>query len=329
MFQFAWPWLFLALPLPFLVVALPPVDKSQGAALWMPFADRLARRDATPQLPVRRNWHYALAWLMWGCLLLAATRPQWIGDIEGMPASGRDMMLAVDISGSMETEDMVVNGRDVSRIDAVKTLMSEFIARRAGDRLGLILFGSQAYVQVPLSFDLSTIRTLLNEAELGFAGNGTAIGDAVGLAVKKLQQRPAAGRVLVLLTDGANNAGAVSPMTAAGLARDAGVRIYTIGLGSDASTGVRTILRNQQSDLNEPLLTDIAKITGGRFFRARDTRELSQVYQVLDALEPLEQERKGARPIKEYYHFPLLILAALGVFGWLLHLWGTIGRGVR
>lgn len=250
--------------------------------------------------------------LCWLCALLALSRPQWVGDPVPLPTSGRDLLLAVDISPSMRQRDMRIGGQIVNRLVAVKSVVGEFVAQREGDRLGLILFGEQAYLQTPLTFDRKTLQTLLYEAQLGFAGsNGTAIGDAIGLAVKRLQDRSENHRVVILLTDGANNSGALEPIKAAQLASRAKVKIYTIGVGARGASG-----------LDEQTLSEVAKITGGQFFRARNPAELDAIYQELNRLEPVDQEAETIRPTISLYHWPLsvafilsLLIAVVRQFG--------------
>ena len=325
MFELAWPALLFALPLPLSMLWLPPLPASPAGAIRVPFAGRCDVASVTGSEAAPRVRLLGL-WLVWCLLVLAACRPQWVGEAQSLTVTGRDLMLAVDISGSMEEEDMEIGGRAVQRLDAVKALLGEFIARRQGDRLGLVLFGAAAYVQAPLTHDLSTVRTLLDEAQLGFAGNGTAIGDAIGLGIKKLQSRPASGRVMVLLTDGANNAGSVAPEQAARLAKQAGVRVYTIGLGAEPGVFSRLLRRN--ADLNEPLLQFIASTTGGTYFRARDAGELASIYQALDRLEPIDYERNQVRPVTEWFHLPLglavLVASLMGAAAL-----GPIGRRLK
>lgn len=314
MIEWQWPWMLLLLPLPWLVRRLLPAANSRQAALRAPFFD--SWRDLSESgagTGSGRNWPLlASLSLLWLLLLLAAARPQWIGEPIELPNSGRDLMLAVDISGSMRMEDMVVGQRQLRRIDAVKVVGADFIGRREGDRLGLILFGSKAYVQSPLSFDTGTVKDFLEEAQIGFAGQETAIGDAIGLAVKRLRERPAQSRVLVLLTDGQDTASSVQPLDAARLARDLGIRIYTIGIGADrmnlpglfgSSFGSRQI--NPSAELDEQGLQQIAELTGGRYFRARDPEELVGIYQLLDELEPVEQDASTYRPRQALGHWPL------------------------
>lgn len=323
--EFAWPWAFALLPLPILVaLLLPRAEEAKPAALRIPFFGALKSGLSLQQQHHSNTWK-ALAVLAWLLLVTAAARPQLIGESIEMPITGRSLMMAVDISGSMLTEDMEINGRTITRLAAVKAVAGEFIKRRKGDRIGLILFGTQAYLQAPLTFDRKTVTTLLNEAQMGLAGQQTAIGDAIGLAIKRLQQQPEKNRVLILLTDGANTAGHVDPLKAADLAAAEGIRIYTIGIGSKTQL-VRTPFGIQQiggSDLDEPLMKAIAKKTGGEYFRATDLQSLQRVYALLDDIEPLSKDTLSYRPVDERYQWPLglalllTILIAVGMSGLL------------
>ena len=314
MLELIWPWAILLLPLPWLVWRLVPPSGSEQAALRAPFFD--SWQELTEGAGGRRRRSNLLAALLlglvWVSLLLALARPTWVGEPITLPTSGRDLLVAVDLSGSMQVEDMVIGQNTVARITAVKQVVGDFIERRRGDRVGLILFGSNAYVQAPLTFDAATVKRFLREAQLGFAGRETAIGDAIGLSVKRLRERPADSRVLILLTDGANNAGEVQPLDAAQLAADNGVKIHTIGIGSDkmvrpglfgSSFGAKVV--NPSRDLDEDTLRRIAELTGGSYFRARDPAELVNIYQLLDAMEPVDQESESYRPQRSLFHFPL------------------------
>jgi Ca-activated chloride channel family protein len=312
--ELAWPWMLLALPLPWLLrLLLPRAEPVGSAALRVPFFGMLSPAQPVAEPPSRR-WSLWLALLAWLLLVLAAARPQWLGEPIPLPMAGRDLMLAVDISGSMTEEDMVIGGRAVDRLTAVKAVAGDFIERREGDRIGLILFGQQAYVQTPLTFDRATARTLLFESAVGLAGRETAIGDAIGLAVKRLRDQPTDERVLVLLTDGANTAGSIAPLKAAELAKQAGIRIYTIGVGSDPRTGFGAFgLNVGRNPIDEATLEAIAEDTGGRYFRARDVRELQGIYGLLDELEPVESDQQTFRPVGELFAWPLglaLVLSA-------------------
>jgi Ca-activated chloride channel family protein len=263
----------------------------------------------------------AIATLAWVLLVVAAARPQWVGEVVTLPVTGRDLLLAVDISGSMDTQDMFLAGEPVNRLAVVKKVAGEFIQRRRGDRVGLVLFGSRAYLQTPLTFDTETTAILLDESEIGLAGRETAIGDAIGLAVKRLREDAASDRVLVLLTDGANTSGEVQPMQATEFAAREGLKIYTVGVGADEMMvrdffGSRVV--NPSADLDEDTLRAIAERTGGAYFRARDAQALAEIYRRLDELEPVESDQEVIRPIDDLFHWPLgaaflLVLGAVGV----------------
>jgi Ca-activated chloride channel family protein len=320
MWALAWWWMLLALPLPWMLRrAARPEQLDRGAALEVPAASPLAILAETGLAAKRRGWVQPLLWTVWALLLLATARPQYVGEQLALPVSGRDLLLAVDLSGSMEEQDFFIAGNPVDRLTATKAVASEFIEQRVGDRLGLILFGREAYLQTPLTFDRQTVGTLLLESAIGLAGKETAIGDAIGLAIRTLEDAGVEDgrRVLILLTDGANTAGEVDPLKAAELAAERSMVIYTIGVGADSMT-VRSLFGERQinpsADLDEGALAAIADMTGGRYFRARDTAELAEIYAILDELEPAESEESGYRPISELFYWPLgaAFLLALG-----------------
>ncbi len=317
MIHFEWPWLLLALPLPLLMRWLLPAKMTvEQAALKVPFLDDFSG-GKTKAVSQNKKWPLILAGIAWVLLVIACTRPQWLGEPIEQAVSGRDLMLAVDLSGSMEVQDFVINKRAVDRLTAIKWVASDFINRRVGDRLGLILFGTQAYLQTPLTFDRKTVMTLLNESAIGLAGDNTAIGDAIGLAIKRLKDQPENSRVLILLTDGANTAGEVTPLKAAELAAANKLKIYTIGVGADEMI-VRSFFGNRKvnpsQDLDEDTLVKIAESTGGRYFRARNADELNNIYMLLDKLEPVEKDKQFFRPRTDLFYWPLalaLLLAGL------------------
>lgn len=313
MLEFEWPWLLLLLVAPLLIKPRTVAISKSSKALRIPFFSQLEAAGLTSEGTSNQQKSKLLQTLKviaWVSLVVAVSRPQYVGELIEVPISGRDLMLAVDISPSMKEEDMILNGYQVTRLEAVKSVVSDFVEQRKGDRVGLILFGSQPYIQSPLSFDTVTVNTLLEEAFLGMAGRATAIGDAITLAVKRLRERPQNSRVLILLTDGANTAGEIQPEKAAQLAAKENIKIYTIGIGADQMVkrgflGSRTV--NPSRDLDEKALQEIADITGGQFFRARNTGELELIYEGINRLEPIEQEVRSYRPTRSYFHWPLAV----------------------
>ncbi|MET0329245.1 MAG: VWA domain-containing protein [Luteimonas sp.] len=314
---FAWPWVFLALPLPWLARRLLPVSRPQGGALRVPYrglealsgGSRVAAGTTTP-------W---LLWIAWCLLCVAAARPLQWGEAEQPPRSARDLMLAVDLSGSMSEEDMFVGRRPVDRLTAAKAVIADFLERRAGDRIGLIVFGERAYAMTPMTLDRLSVRQQLDATVVGLVGRETAIGDAVGLAVKRLQDAPRGQRLLILLTDGVSNAGALTPDKAAELARDAGVRVHTIAFGSEAGAGglFGFQMPGNEPAIDEAALQRIADTTGGRAFRARDVAELAGIYGEIDRLEPVEQPGPSLRPRIERYPAPLAVACGVLVLALL------------
>lgn len=321
MFEMHWPWLLALAPLPFLILLL-PAQKKEDAALQVPFFNQVQNINvAHHNIRNKQRTRSLCLWLIWLSLLFAATKPQWTGEPTSMPNSGRDLLIAVDISGSMEIEDMQDQGKTINRLMAVKKVIGNFVEARKSDRLGLILFGSQAYLQAPLTYDRQTVNALLQETEIGFAGKDTAIGDAIGLAIKRLRTRPDAQRVLIILTDGANTAGETQPLKAAELAAQEHVKIYTIGFGADEMIindrffGAQKV--NPSQDLDEATMRGIADKTGGQYFRARNLEELSDIHQELNQLEPIVHDQEMFRPVKNLFYWPLGLALLLSI-GWAI-----------
>ena len=319
MMQLVWPWMALLLPLPLLHYWLRSVAAPASAALFLPFTATLGASGGKGASfgSVRRLVFAAL----WCLLVLAAMRPQWLGDPLPAPTTGRRIILAVDVSGSMATQDMANNA---SRLQVVQQVAGKFIDGRQGDQVGLILFGTQPYMQAPLTQDLVTVHHFLDEAVVGIAGPQTAIGDAIGMAIKRLraEKREAdsssgaaavspGNTVLILLTDGQSNAGVVQPLPAANFAADAGLRIYTIGVGAAASAGFFGSRGN--NDLDEATLQQIAKRTGGQYFRATDASALQSVYRQIETLEPVPARAQWLRPVDEWFWYPLAAALILSV----------------
>jgi Ca-activated chloride channel family protein len=318
---FAWPWLLLALPLPLLARWLLPVSRATGAALRVPYGTRLETIARTGGHTVRVGGIHPLVAVAWILLCVAAARPQELGDAVQPPQVGRDLMLALDLSGSMSEPDMELGGRPVDRLTAAKAVLADFLERRAGDRIGLLVFGRRAYALTPLTLDRDSVREQLGDSVVGLAGQETAIGDAIGLAVKRLRTQPSEQRVLILLTDGVNTAGALDPRKAAELAHGEHVRVHTIAFGGEGSLsvfGFKLPMPGAGDEIDESTLRAIAQRTGGRFFRARDTSELAGIYAEIDALEPIRRPGKAVRPKLERYAWPLAgaFACALLAFAW-------------
>jgi len=306
MIHFEWIWVLAILPLPLIVYWLPAKKKSEAAALKIPVLLEEMTRSNT--VTSNKKTSLIILTILWMLLVIAASRPQWLGEAVNIPSEGREMMIAVDLSGSMQVEDMSLNGRAVNRLDMLKVILGDFIERRTGDRLGLILFGDDAYMQTPMTFDRNTVQQMLDEAVLGLVGQQTAIGDAIALGVKRFNEADESNRVLLLLTDGQNTAGKITPEQALELAIAKKVTIYSVGIGADVMLqqsifGTRKV--NPSSDLDEKSLKNLADKTNGHYFRARSSADLAKIYQLLDKLEPVEQDQKKMRPLSALFYWPL------------------------
>ncbi len=326
MMIFLYPWLFVVLPLPLVIWLFRKPEQAQISSIrtplfskWQDFSREQSAKKSNPW------WQKIFLLLIWVAIVTAAARPQWIDEAIEIPTSGRDLLLSIDISGSMEEDDLQLNNQPVSRLAVVKSVVTDFIKRREGDRIGLVLFGENAYLQTPLTFDLKTVQYMLDETAIGLAGSSrTAIGDGIGLAIKRLRERPEKNRVLILLTDGKNNSGELEPIEAAKLANHAGVKIYTIGVGADRklrrSMFFGTQSYNPSKELDERTLKAVAAQTGGRYFRARSTQDLEQIYQLLDELEPVEDKPEIYRPVEDWFYKPLALALSLILFPLLIRL---------
>jgi len=325
MIQVAYPAALLLIFLPLLIWLITKNKQPEISPIRTPLFNAWQSMQAKHSSSGASWFNRLIQFLAWSFLVIAAARIQWVDEPIELPASGRDLLLSLDISGSMEEEDLKLKGRPVNRLAVVKAIVSEFIEKREGDRIGLVLFGENAYLQTPLTFDLTTVQYMLNETEIGLAGaSRTAIGDGIGLSVKRLRERPEQNRVLILLTDGRNNSGELDPIEAAKLADHAGVKIYTIGVGADEVIR-RSLLFgstkfNPSAELDEKTLTQVAEITGGQYFRARSTEELKEIYAILDELEPVEDQPEVYRPIEELYYWPASIALGLLLLPMLINL---------
>lgn len=316
MIEFAWPWAFAVLPLPALAWWLLPPYRERRASVQIPFFARVA--EATGQTPqkgavvIRRQaLQMIVATIIWLLIVTALAQPQRVGDAISHDVSARDIMLAIDISGSMDQTDLeTADKKMIQRLAGVKQVVDAFIARRKGDRIGLILFGTKAYIQCPFTQDLATIQSLLDQTEVGMAGEQTAIGDAVGLSIKAFEASNAQQKMLILLTDGNDTASRVPPAQAADIARQRDLVIYTIGVGDPNATG--------ENRVDFATLRTVASATGGSFFRAENGAQLEGIYADIDKLAPVKLQTETWRPKLPLFQWPLGAATLLGIAAWLM-----------
>lgn len=305
MLEFTYPWAFILLILPPFVYWFIPAYKEKKASIQVPYFSRLV--EVTGEIPKtgavvinRHNLQRLLVALAWCCLVVSMAKPEIIGEPITQKKSARDLMIAVDLSGSMSVEDFsTADGSVVNRLVAVKQVLSDFVQGRTGDRLGLILFGDAPYLQAPFTDDLTTWLALLNEAEIGMAGQSTAFGDAIGLSINVFENSESNNRVLIVLTDGNDTASKVPPIDAAKVAAAFNIKIYTIAVGDPRAVG------EEKVDLK--VLSEIAEVTGGKSFTALNRHELQQVYQEIDNLEPELFESRSFRPRTSAHHYPIAL----------------------
>jgi Ca-activated chloride channel family protein len=319
MMSFANSWAFILLPLPLLVYFFVKPARVEGAnALKVPFFKAVESLATTAGSGFRKTmqWRQWVACLIWILLVIALAGPQWLGDSIPLARNGRNIMLLIDLSSSMGLPDFTFGGRHAMRLDVVKKVAGRFIDGRKGDRVGMVVFGTKPYLRVPLTFDLQTAHEVLDDTSIGLAGDATAIGDAIALGVKHLQDAPAQSRVMVLLTDGGDNSSTISPTEATQLAAKQGIKIYSIGIGADrliVSTPLGPQIINPSSDLDEETLKEIAQTTGAKFFRAKDEQALEQIYQAIDKLEPVSEDQAFFRPSVPLYPWPLAVALFLSM----------------
>lgn len=316
MLELTSPWALLLLLLPPLWWLLVPRVKAQApVALKVPFFAAM-KSIVEEKRSVAAYRLLLVPGFIWLCLVIALANPRWVGEPLPLSREGHHIMMALDLSGSMEIPDMFLGGRRASRLAVVKKAAKEFVENRTNDKIGLVLFGTRAYLQTPLTYDKKNLLMRLEDATAGLAGQTTSIGDAIGLSVKRLSEMPKKGRVIILLTDGVNNSGVLTPLKAAELSRDEGIKLYTIGLGAESNAGALGLFTNASADLDEDSLKKIAEMTGGRYFRATDTASLQSIYQTIHQLETVNQEQATVRPQKDYYPW-FAGLALLLSFYWL------------
>lgn len=313
MIHFAWPWIWLLLPLPFALYKWSRVQKKQLTvikAITLPYLS--PNQQAGQKRSQLNKVLLALAWVM---ILLALARPQWLGKPVMQSYPARDIMIALDTSKTMGLTDMATNGKNASRLDAVRTYLDTWISNRQGDRLGLLLFGTHAAIDVPFTEDLTSFTQLFNLVTPGMIGDKTAIGEAVILATQKMMNEPYEHRILILISDGIDTAQSMTPEHAAMLAKTAGIRIYTIGVGAD-NPDSQSPNYFDDTDLNK-----IAQLTGGHYFRARSEQDLSDINLQLEQLEPKELRQHSFQPYDDLFYWPagLAVLLLLLLMGRIHH----------
>ena len=319
MIVFAYPIAFLLLVLPFLIYYLTPAVKGMhGEALRVPFISALKRISISaggiwnsPSSDKKLSKRFWVLYIVWFLLTLACARPQMVGEPIRLKNEARDIMLVLDISTSMLEDDFSLYGRRITRLDAVKKVVSEFADKRANDRLGLILFGTRAYLQSPLTFDKASVKDILWSMKAGMAGDSTSIGDALGLALKNLRENKSKDKIIILLTDGENNDGSLSLGQAIKLASDEDIKVYTIGVG--APNIFFKALAMTAPGVDEVAMKALAKVTKGQYFRAEDTAGLQKIYQIIDKLEPTTDEQRFIQETTELYYIPLLLACFVGM----------------
>lgn len=315
MFEFDWAFLFYLSPLPLLIYWLFPSAKQTGSAILVPFFQQNIS-DTHLKVRVLNSFKPWLLFLIWLLLLTAASRPIFVGDLVKLPLEGKDVILAVDLSGSMKERDFSYAGRRLNRLEVVKIAANEFINKRKKDRIGLVVFGTEAYLYAPLTFDTNLIKQFLKESQIRMAGEKTAIGDSIAMSIKhfrEVNKDSKKQKILILLTDGANSAGHISPNKAIELAKLENLKIYTIGLGSNQRRGWFS-----RGSIDEGLLKRIASQTGGQYFRATNTQNLKQIYTALDKLETSKEKNKSYRPKKDLFFYPLSAFFTLSLILLLL-----------
>ncbi|MGY0393382.1 vWA domain-containing protein [Bizionia sp. KMM 8389] len=306
-FHFAYPLVALLIPLPLLIYWLLPPLKNKSTALKFPYFSRVA--TVTNQKPKKasfikkRNWFsWFIMYTIWLLLLSALASPELVGKPEKKIKTSRNFLIVADISFSMANTDWVLDGKRVTRWLAVKDIMRQFIGERKSDRMGLVFFGTNAYIQAPFTSDLKTIQTMLDEADVGMAGQMTNIGKAIVKGMDLFERDTIPNKVMLLLTDGVDSGEEILPLDAANIAKRDSTVIYTVGIGDPG---------NASSDLDERTLKEISEMTGGKYFRAKDTEAFQQIYDELDTLEPIEFEEESFVPKTLLYYIPLGIAIAL------------------
>lgn len=326
MFEFAYLWVWLLLPLPWLARVILPATQRTQAPLALPKAARFISPRQVQHPNNLKQW--LLPTLIWLCVVATLAQPRWVGEPVPITQERREMMIALDLSGSMQADDMTLNGRQVTRLRMAHHILAEFIERRRGDRIGLIVYADEAYVYSPLTTDLNALAQLAREAQLGLAGQRTALGDGIALSFKTMEDSESDPPVVLMLTDGMINTGHINAEEALLLAQNTRVRMHTIGIGSDEVIvqglfGERRI--DPSLEMDEVFLQEVAEATGGRYFRARNEDEMREIYALIDELEPIADDSQQMRPRHSLAHWPLAMAAALVILMLLIRATAEIG----
>ena len=303
MFEFAWAWAWILFPLPMIWWVVRP-RAHKGTQFSFP---NIQKRVPSNSESTSSRWRrHVLPMLLWACLLSALAQPRWVGESIPVEQEAREILIAMDLSGSMQVDDMVMDGQRVTRLYAAHSILADFIRRRTGDRVGLVLYADSAHLYVPVTSDLETVAALAEEAEIGLVGQRTALGDAIGISIRYFLERKAEQKVLIMLTDGMVNSGSLSAEDALTLARNNDVTIYPVGIGAEEMVvsglfGNRRI--NPSQELNEQFLSEVAIATNGEYFRARSVEEMERIYEVIDQLEPVQSDSQFFRPSQSLAHW--------------------------
>lgn len=325
--EFVYPWAFLGLPLPLLVWWLFPPYRQRVSALRVPFFETLVRAagsEARAGAVVirRRVAQMSVAILVWTLLVAGLAKPEWVGEPIVRTEAARDIMLSIDLSGSMDYRDFPGDqGNKVSRFKAVQRVVGRFVDQRQSDRIGLIVFGSKAYLQLPFTRDLQTARALVDLMEVGMAGPKTALGDSIGLSIRSFESSEVENRLLILLTDGNDTASKMTPINAAEIATLNGVEIHTIGIGNPDATG--------EDRVDFEVLQAIADRTGGQFYKAEDESSLDEVYRRIDSVAAADVRTQSWRPRESLVHWPAGVATISVLLGYAWLLIGARRRGAR
>lgn len=327
MLEFAYPLALLATPLPILAWWLLPPQRERVSALRVPFFEPITAAAGSEAragaVILRRRWlQLFVAVLVWLLLVAGLAKPEWVGQPIVRTEAARDIMLALDLSGSMDYHDFPgEDGEVVSRFEAVQRVVDRFVTAREDDRIGLIVFGTKAYLQLPFTRDLDTARALVDLMDVGMAGPKTALGDSIGLAIRSFETSEVDERLLILLTDGNDTASKMTPINAADIARLNGVEIYTIGIGDTAATG--------EDRVDFDVLAAIAERTGGEFYNAQDEAALDAVYRRIDQTAVADVRTQSWRPRQSLVHWPVGLAVILILLAYAGLLFGTRRRGTR